>query len=50
MSLQNFKKYLSERPYIDQNYSDEELTKILAFSKNLLTLFFKIDDEFLNSP
>jgi hypothetical protein len=49
MSLENFKTYLSNRPYITQDYSDEELTKILNFAKNLLTLFFKIDDEFLSS-
>lgn len=49
MNLENFKTYLSERPYITQEYSDEELTKILNFAKNLLTLFFKIDDEFLKS-
>ena len=50
MSLENFKTYISNRPYITQDYSDEELTNTLNFAKNLLTLFFKIDDKFLNSP
>lgn len=49
MSLENFKTYISARPFIGEDYSDEDLTKVLNFAKNLLTLFFKIDEEFLNS-
>lgn len=49
MSLENFKTYISARPFIGEDYSDADLTKVLNFAKNLLTLFFKIDEEFLNS-
>lgn len=50
MSLESFKTYISGRPFIGEDYSDEDLTKVLNFAKNLLTLFFKIDEKFLKSP
>ena len=50
MSIQKFKTYLSERPYINQDYSDDELSKILSFSKQIIFLFYNIDENFKNSP
>lgn len=49
MSIDTFKTYLSKRPYIEESYTDEDLTKVLEFAKIILLLFYKIDDEFQNS-
>lgn len=49
MKIDDFKDYIDGRPYITENYSDEELTKILNFAELLLNTFFDLTDEFKNS-
>ena len=49
MNIENFKTYISNRPFITENYDDEMLVKALNFSKNILTLFYDIPSEELDN-
>lgn len=49
MILENFKMYISERPYIAESYSDEDLEKVLNFADKLFDIFFLLDEEFKTS-
>ena len=49
MNVEKFKEYLSNRPYITEEYSDEELSKVLAFSNSILNLFYTFSGDFLES-
>lgn len=49
MILENFKIYISGRPYIAESYSDEDLEKVLNFADKLFDIFFHLDKEFKES-
>lgn len=49
MNIQNFKQYINGRPFITENFSDEDLTKTLNFAELLLDTFFNLTDEFKES-
>jgi hypothetical protein len=49
MKIQNFKQYINGRPFITENFSDEDLTKTLNFAELLLDTFFNLTDEFKES-
>lgn len=49
MNIDRFKLYISERPYISSEYTDEELEKALNFSDKILTIFFQLPEDFTTS-
>lgn len=49
MNLNDFKEYLNNRPYIEDEYTDEELERVLNFSSLILTLFYELDEKFKES-
>lgn len=42
MNLESFKNYISLRPFITEEYSDDQLQKTLKFAELLLDIFFEI--------
>lgn len=46
MHLEDFKKYIENRPFVNEIPSDEELNKVLNFSEMLLDTFYIIPEEF----
>lgn len=49
MNLENFKKYLTNYPFVTNDYNDEELQKFVNYAYMLLNTFFTLDEEFKNS-
>ena len=49
MNLDTLKRYISFRPYITEEYTEEQLEKTLTFAELILDIFFDMPEAFIGS-
>lgn len=49
MNLDTLEDYISFRPYITEEYTEEQLQKTLTFAELILGIFFDFPEEFIGS-
>lgn len=46
MNLETFKTYINNRPFITNNFTDEEISKALQFAELLINTFYDLPEQF----